>query len=333
MTAAPVAAEGKVFCIDAGGIVYAFDQKNGKRLWRVSTTIVGKDGQIGGAIAYDAGRVIVTSSFAECILLDSKDGKILWRIKLPAPSKGDGITVMNGKAFITCSNSCLQVIDIDNGKVLWSHSGMVSGSTYIGDSAVAIADGIVYAVYPSGEIYALLEETGAVIWDSMMTKFSLTNVAHAFSHLRACPVVKDGAVYVTAANGQTAAFNAKSGKLLWKSNYGGLQTPVVSGNSIFIFNCQSEVVCLNRHSGKKRWERKLTSVPKEISDWYGMLLLKDLLLLVSPSGTLMYVSIHDGKIRKTIKLNDSGDGISMNPIIANRTMYLLLNCGKIVAYR
>ncbi|MDR2766230.1 MAG: PQQ-like beta-propeller repeat protein [Holosporaceae bacterium] len=333
MMAAPVAADGRVFCIDAGGVVYAFNQKNGKQLWRRSTTIVEKDGQIGGAIAYAAGRVVVTSSFSECFLLDAKDGKILWRVKLPAPSKGDGITVLNGKAFIICSNSSLQVVNLADGRVLWSHSGMVSDSSYIGDSAVAIDDGVVYAVYPSGEIYALLEETGAVIWDAMMSKFSLTNVAHAFSHLRACPVLKDGVLYVVAANGQTAAFDAKSGKLHWKSSCGGLQTPVVSGDSIFVFNCQSELLCLNRHTGKKRWERKLTSVVEEISDWCGMLLLKDHLLLVTPQGKLMYVSVRDGRIKKTLPLDDSGYGVSMNPVVANGTMYLLLNCGKIVAYR
>ena len=86
-TASPVVADGKVFCIDAAGIVYALNRKTGQRIWRVSTNIVGKDGQTGCAMAYDNGKLIVSTSFSECFGFDAKTGKILWRIKLPATCK------------------------------------------------------------------------------------------------------------------------------------------------------------------------------------------------------------------------------------------------------
>ncbi|MDR1560952.1 MAG: PQQ-binding-like beta-propeller repeat protein [Holosporaceae bacterium] len=332
-TASPVIAEGKVFCIDAAGVVYAFNRKNGERLWRTSTTVVGKDGQIGGAIAYDNGRVIVTSSFSECFLLDSQTGKIIWRIKLPAPCKGDGITIFNKKAFLMCSNSSLQAIDIGCGKILWSHSGMIADSTYIGSSGAAVDNGVIYLAYPSGEVYALLIENGATIWSSVMSKFSLTNASHAFSHPRACPIVKDGVVYVVAASGQTVAFDAKTGKVLWRNDFGSVQTPVVSGNSIFVFNSKSEVACLNKENGKRRWSKKLTLDEDHISDWYGMLLIDDYLAMLSPKGYMTFVSVYDGKIKKTIDINDGDDGISVNPVVADGVMYILLDCGRIVAYR
>ncbi|MDR2724361.1 MAG: PQQ-binding-like beta-propeller repeat protein [Holosporaceae bacterium] len=333
MAASPIVAEGKVFCIDAGGIVYAFDQQNGKRLWRKSITIAGKDGQIGGAIAYEGGRLVVTSSFAEGFSLDAKDGKILWRIKLPAPCKGDGITIHNGKAFVMCSNSSLHCIDINSGKILWSHAGMTADSTFLGCTAAAVDDGVVYFAYPSGEVYALLEETGAALWDAMLSKFSITNTASAFSHPRACPVVKDGVVYFVSANAQTSAFDVKNGKLLWRNDFGGVQTPIVSGNSIFILNSKSEVVCLNKETGNKRWSAKLTEDTKEIADWYGMILVKDHLLMVAPRRRMICLSLGDGKIKKTIDMNDGWDRVSVNPVVANGVLYILMDCGRIVAYK
>jgi outer membrane protein assembly factor BamB len=331
ISSAPVIAEGKVFCVDAAGIVYAFDKKNGKRLWRTSITIAGKDGQIGSAIAYCNRRIIVTSSFSEWFSLDAKTGRILKRIKLPAPCKGDGITIYNGKAFVMCSNSSLHVIEIETGKILWSHSGMMTDITFIGSSGVAVDNGVIYLVYPSGEIYALLEETGAVIWDAMLSKFSIINAAQAFSHSRACPVIKDGVVYFVSANEQTSAFSTKDGKLLWKTDFGGIQTPIVSGNSIFIFNSRSELVCLNKNDGQKRWVKKIEK--NESEDWYGMILIKDHLLMVSPKGRVIFVSVYDGKIMKTVNINDEGDGISVNPVIADSRMYIQMNCGKITAYK
>ncbi|GHU13775.1 outer membrane protein assembly factor BamB [Alphaproteobacteria bacterium] len=333
MTSSPVIAEGKIFCIDAAGIVYALNQRNGDRIWRTSTLVKGKDGQIGGAVAYDNGKLIVTSSFSECFSLNAKTGRILWRIKLPATCKGDGIAVHDGKAFIMCANSSLQVINIETGKTLWSHSGTVVDSTFLGSSSVAIDEGVVFLAYPSGEIFALLEETGTPLWDSMFSKFSLTNSAHSFVHPRACPVVKDDIVYFVASNEQTAAFNKKTGDRIWTSNFGGLQTPSVSGNSIFIFNSKSELVCLNKDTGKLRWICKLESDIDYLSDWYGQLLAGGHILMLSPTGKLHFVSPYKGRIERIVDVNQGKDSISINPVIADGVMYVLMNDGELAAYK
>lgn len=332
MMASPVIAEGKVFCIDAGGIVYAIDQKTGSKIWRMSSTLIGKDGQIGGAIAYDRGRVIVTSCFSECFSLDAKTGKILWRIKLPASSKGDGISIHDGKAFILCSNSTVQVINIDTGKIFWSHSGTTTDSTFVGSASVAISDGLVFVAYSSGEIYALQIETGNPLWDAMLSKISLTNVARATIHPRACPVVKGDIVYFVAANEQVAAFQKTTGKKLWFNDYGGVQTPTVSDNSIFIFNSKSELVCLNRYTGELRWKSNLDPKSENQYYWYGQILVKDYILMLSPSGDLSFVSVYDGKVKKVLGINCGSDGISLNPIICNSAMYVLTHGGELSKY-
>ncbi|MCR5225393.1 MAG: PQQ-binding-like beta-propeller repeat protein, partial [Alphaproteobacteria bacterium] len=333
MTASPVVADGKVFCADAAGIVYAFDQSTGERLWRVSTTLVGKDGQIGSAIAYDNGRVIVSSSFAECFALDAADGKILWRVKLPAPCKGDGITVIDGKAFVLCANSSMYALSTETGKILWSHSGMLADAKFIGSASVAVEGGVVYLAYPSGEVFALAEDTGAQLWDAMLSKYSLTNSAKAISHPRACPVIKDDLVYFVVANNQTVALDKKTGRTVWHSDFGGVQTPSVSGNSVFVFNENSELVCLNSRTGKFRWSTKITSAEEERHNWFGQLLIKDYVLMISPEGYIHFISVKDGKEAKIIEIDDEDDGISVNPAIAGGMMFIPMNCGRIVAYK
>lgn len=328
MVAAPVIADGKVFCIDAGGIVYAFNSKTGDEIWRKSVTIAGKDGQTGAAIAYDNGCLIVSSCFSECFSLNAKTGDINWRIKLPASCKGDSITISDGRVFLMCSNSTLQVIDIENGKLLWTHSGITSDSVFLGGAGVAVSDGVAYFAYPSGEIFALLVETGTPIWESAFPKFSISNAAQAFTHPKASPVVKDGVVYFVAANEQTAAYNAKTGERLWIKDYGGVQTPIVSGNSIFVFNSRSELVCLNRLTGNLRWKSVLDIKNKH--DWYGMVLLKNHILTISPEGNLAFVSVKSGKIEK---LEVTGEGVTVNPIIADSALYILSSDGEISAYK
>lgn len=329
MTASPIVADGKVFCIDAGGIVYAFDAQTGERLWQRSATIAGKDGQTGAAIAYDKGHLIVATCFSEAMSLNPKTGAIQWRIKLPASGKGDAITISEGRVFFLCSNSTLQVVDINSGKLLWSHSGITSESAYLGSAAVAVDGGMVYLAYPSGEIFALLVETGATIWESAFPKFSVSNAARAFAHPKASPVVKDGVVYFVAANEQTAAFDAKVGTRLWIKDYGGLQTPIVSGNSIFIVNARSEMVCLNRFTGALRWRSALDDQRK--NDWYGTILLKDRILALSPAGEMLFISLKNGKVTRVGK--NVGSSVSVNPVIADSTLYILSNDGDLSAYK
>lgn len=332
-TASPIVADGKVFCMDAGGIVYAINAKNGKRIWRQSTTIQGKDGQVGGALAYCNGVLIVNTSFAESVGFDSATGKIIWRIKLPAASKGDAITIYEGKAFMLCQNSLLIVIDVKTGKILWSHTGILSEAKYLGSPSIAIDNDAAYVVYPSGEIFALLLTNGSVLWDAMVSKFSLTNTAETYADPRACPVVKDDTLYVVAANGQTLAFNTRTGERIWSADLGSVQTPIVSGNSIFVCNTNSELVCLNRHNGHKRWSTVLEKNMKFVSNWYGCLLCDNHIVALSPYGHLSVISPKDGKIEKVINIANSSDAVSLTPVIANGIMYVQLNSGKVVAYK
>ena len=230
-----------------------------------------------------------------------------------------------------CNNSRMQVLDIRTGKTLWSHSGLKADSTFIGSSGVAVSDGIAYLAYPSGEIYALLEDTGSLAWSATLSKYSLTNAAQTIPHPRACPVVKGNLVYFVSSNGQTVALNKTTGDTVWRSEFGSVQTPSVSGNSVFVIDAQAGLVCLNSLNGKVRWSTNLTLNDKDhLYSWYGQLLTKDHVILLSPAGNLIYVSVKTGKIERVIKLNEN---IYVNPVVTNGEMFILCDSGKVKAYK
>jgi len=323
-------------------LVYTFDAKSGEKIWEKTTTIKGKDGQVGGALTFSDGKLIVTSSFAEAFAFDSRTGEMLWRIKLPACCKGDGITIFNGKVYMLCDNSSLQVVDIRNGKLLWSHSGMITDTTYVGSSGILVKDDVVYFSYPSGEVFALLDG-GSVLWSAMLSKFSFVDAGESFSHPRACPVIKDNLIYFTSANHQITAFDIASGNVAWKKDFGGLETPLVSGNSLFVLNPSSDLVCLNKDNGKIRWTRQLkakenssfgwfgrSEVPVE---WFGPILTSDGLLLMSSDGTLATISAENGSAKSYTKLDGFSQGVTARPIVSENTLYLTGNDGSVQAYK
>ncbi len=330
MTASAVVHNGKVFCLDAGGLVYAFDAESGNLIWRKTTTLKGKDGQIGGALACSEGKLIVTSSFAEAFAFNEDNGDMLWRKKLPACCKGEGITISDGNVYMLCDNSSLQVVDINDGSLLWSHNGTVVDTTYMGSSGVCVKGGVIYLSYPSGEVFALLKN-GSVLWNAMLSRFSFTNIDESLSHPRACPVIKDNLVYFTCANRQITAFDTRSGIVVWKKDCGGLETPLISGNSIFILSSSSELVCLNKDNGRIRWSRKLELGDDHNCEWFGPIQIGNELLMTSSSGNVLTVSVIDGSV-KSHKV-DVGQKVVVRPAISENALYLITDDGSVLAYK
>lgn len=328
MLAAPIIAEGKVFLVDAGGIVYALDQKSGQRLWRASATLEGKEGQLGCATAYHNGKFIVSSSFGEALAFDAKDGKVLWRVKLAAVCRGEGITIYKDRAYLLCSDSSLQVLSLDDGHLLWSHMGVMPDSAFIGSAAVAISDNIIYAAYPSGEVYAL-DANGKVLWDLMLSKYSVTDASYAMIHPRACPVVYKNLVYFVTANHQITALDKHTGKKIWEKNLGGTSTPLVTGNSVFLFNAPNEVVCLNFKTGALKWQTQLENTVESL-ERYGLILVKDYVLAVSPLGKIYFISISDGKVKKVVNTDRQ---VTVNPVVADGALYLLSDDAELNVYK
>ncbi|MCR4623402.1 MAG: PQQ-binding-like beta-propeller repeat protein [Alphaproteobacteria bacterium] len=342
MASSAVAGNGKIFCIDTGGLVYAFDAKSGKKLWEKTTTIKGKDGQIGGALSYSDGKLIVTSSFAEAFAFDETNGAMLWRIKLPACCKGDGITISDEKVYLLCDNSSLQVVNIHDGKLLWSHSGMMMDTTYMGSAGVVVKDDVVYLSYPSGEVFALLGN-GSVLWSAMLSKFSFINAGESFSHPRACPIMKDNLIYFTSANKQITAFDIGSGNIIWKRDFGGLESPLVSGNSIFVIDSSVGLVCLNKDNGKIRWTRPLKtedssyfrwfSKSEPFTEWFGPIQTDAGLVVVASNGTVATVSAEDGSVKSYKRLENFGQEITARPIVAGNVLYFVSSDGTVFAYK
>ncbi len=341
ITTPVVVADNKVFCLDAGGLVYAFDAQTGNLLWENTTTIKGKDGQIGGALSYSDGKLVVTSSFAEAFAFDSSDGKQIWRIKLPACCKGNGITIDNEKVYLLCDNSSLQVVDIKTGNLLWSHSGMMMETTYLGGSGVVVKDNVIYFAYPSGEVFALLEN-GSALWSAMLSKFSFTNASESFSHPVAKPVIKGNLIYFTNSNQSTTAFDVQSGQIVWRKDIGGTETPLLSGNSIFILDSSSTVYCLNKDNGKVRWSTSLNVDGTENygwfgqdlphTEWYGPVQTNKGILVFASNGSLITLSEKDGSIKIKQRLEEFGEGSPAAPVLSNNKIFFITNDGGVLSF-
>jgi outer membrane protein assembly factor BamB len=331
----PVVGDGRIYTMDSEHVVSAFATADGSRLWRVSVA----DGQsdrdaIAGGIAYENGRLFIASGFARVIALDAATGRELWRKRVASPMHADP-TASGGRLFATTLDSKLIALDGASGAELWSHQAIGETARLIGGGGPAVEAGVVVAPFSSGELVALRQENGRVLWtDSLATTRRLDELA-ALAQIHASPVIDRGGVFAISYGGVLAAIDLRSGSRVWEQDLGGLIRPWIAGNFIYQLTKDNELVCLSRSDGRVYWVTTLPAFENQKKQedpilWAGPVLAGDRLIVVGSTGRMLSVSPYDGSILGREQLRH---GTAVAPIVAEETLYVLENDATLVAYR
>jgi outer membrane protein assembly factor BamB len=165
--AAPAAEAGVVIVQSVDGRLTALEAASGKRLWSVerSEPALSLRGTAAPVIVSD----MVFSGLASGKLLAAtlRDGRVLWEIPVAQPQGRseierlidvDAPVLVVGKILIAAAyQGKIMAVSLDNGRLLWSRD--VSTCT-----ALAADNGNVYAVDTRGHAYAFDLRSGATVW-------------------------------------------------------------------------------------------------------------------------------------------------------------------------
>lgn len=333
LLSAPIVAEGKVFTMDARDRVRALLPATGAEVWSVDPTPDEERDGFGGGIAYDSGRLFVTTGFGQLVALEAQTGKELWRHTAGSPMRA-APTVFGGLVFGVTVDNRTEALDAATGEQRWSHTGISETAGLLGGSSPAVDAGTVLAPYSSGELFALKRENGRLIWSDSLTVVRRTDVVSTLADIKGLPVVDRGRVYAVSHSGRMAAIDLRTGNRIWDLDVGGVQTPWVAGDYVFVLGNNNELVCATRE-GRVRWVRQLSRYRNEERKrdpifWVGPVLAGDRLILANSQGEMMQISPETGE--PIVKL-DIGDSIRIAPIVAGRTLYLLADDATLYAYR
>jgi outer membrane protein assembly factor BamB len=161
-----------------------------------------------------------------------------------------------------------------------------------------------------------------------------TSVA-SLSDIDADPVIDSGVVYAVGQGGRMVALELFSGQRVWELNFGGISTPWLAGDWLFAVNDKAQLVAIARRTGKIRWINQLPRYRDQKDrkgpiSYVGPVLAGERLIIAGSNGALINVDPVSGTFQSQVKL---GDGVSFQPVVANNTLYLLTDSGKLVAYR
>jgi outer membrane protein assembly factor BamB len=336
LAASPVLGGGRLYTIDTQGVVRAISPDNGATHWQ--TQVRGQDAPqnvlFGGGVSYDNGRVYATNGAGYAAALDANKGSILWIVRLGAPLRG-APTIANENVYVVSQDNRLFALNPADGKTRWEGAGAVEIAGVLGAAAPAAAQGTVVAGFSSGELTAFRYENGQVVWQDALARTSISTAVTSLADIDADPVIDSGRVYAVGQGGRMVAIELITGQRVWEINVAGIATPWVAGDWIFVVTDQAQLLALSRTTGRIKWMTQLARYRDEKDkkgaiDWVGPILAGERLILASSTGQLVNVSPYDGTVQSTVETRMP---VSVAPIVANNSLYILHDNGQLTAWR
>ena len=332
----PVIDKDKIYTVDTVLKVSAINKTTGKREWvkKFKKKIEENKGIISGGLAVNENLLGLTTGSGQIFAINKDNGEIIWSNKINAIIRS--APIISGNFFLVLGkDNRLYAFNLSSGELSWTHEGLDEVSTFLGSSSPVVSKGIVIVTYSSGEIYAINLSNGAVIWNDNLSTLVQKRSIESISDIRGNAVIQNDTVYVISHNGRMVAMNLNSGKRLWESNIGGIQTPWVVSNFIYVLSKDNELICMTAKEGKIVWVSKLRdyiSFEKKgkLITWSGPLLAGHMLIVSGSHGIIASISPYTGKFLGAINVKSS---VQNQAIVSNKTVFFLTSKGDLLAYR
>ncbi len=351
LTAPPIVADGRIYVLDSASHVFAFDAQSGNPLWDASVApggsddsylfgLIGTDHSVdpskgfGGGVAYDDGKIFVSSGFGNVVALDARSGKKLWTQSLGDPIV-NAPAANGGRVFVSTQENHFYALAQDDGRRLWDHQGIAESAGILESTSAAVAGEFILVPYSSGEIYAIRVQNGRPAWNDMLTHSGVATALSELDDIAGRPVIDRDMVFAISHSGIMAAININSGDRMWSRDIGGIQTPWVAGDYVYVLTTDEQIICLTRKEGKVKWIHQLQrwNDPDAKTGpivWAGPVLVSDRLVVVSSNGIAAAISPYTGVLLGKMEIPA---GTYIAPVVANGTLYLYTSNAELVALR
>jgi len=332
----PIVAGGRVYAIDTLGAVRAYDAQTGALLWASQTpNDRGNEASLyGGGIAYDNGRIYATNGLGFVAALDIRTGGIIWQVRPGGPLRG-APSIAADAIYVMSQDNQIYSLKQSDGSPNWSQAASLEIAGVFGSAAPAVGQGTVVAGFSSGELNAYRYENGRMVWQDALQRTSIRTSVSSLSDIDADPVIDHGQVIAIGQGGRMVALEITTGQRQWELNIAGIATPWVAGDWIFVVTADAKLLCISRANGHIRWINQLPQFehPKNKKgeiDYKGPILAGGRLIVVGSNGVMINIDPVTGSFQSQ---TGAGAGISLTPVVANSTLYIYDDSGRLSAYR
>ena len=330
-----------IYTIDGNFSVHANDIASGKNIWSRHFVKPGKKGWLsrssqamGGGLAFNNGKLFLTSGFGEILALDAKNGQTIWTLNTNSPVHSSPI-IAGGKVYAVSVDSVLWAIDENTGESAWTQSSLPESARVLSSPSSAISGETIVTPFASGEIIASLVSNGRKLWSEGLTRAGSGTSLSSINDIAGRPVIHSGVVYAGSQSGIVAAIDLRTGVKIWDKEIPTIQTPWVAGDFIFVVSTDSKVYCLKRDDGAVVWIKQLDAYKNEKKRknrimWTGPVIVSGHLVLGSTEGTILELNPQDGNILNSFKTRAN---FTITPAYKDGTLYYMSTDGVLVAVK
>ena len=341
----PAVAYDKVFAANRQGVVSAYEQSTGKKVWSKDfathddsglTSGISKlwsngvSAKIAGGLSVAYETVFFGTENGEVLALDVNTGEQKWikKVKgevLAAPAIDEGIVLINtGSGFIFALNA-------DNGEEVWSSESDVPPLSLRGVSSPTAVNGGAIIGTATGKLIVNILETGQTAWEQVISAATGVTELERIVDIDSEPLVAGGNVYVISYDGTLAAVELRTGRVIWKREYKSFRRMSLSGSTLYLVDVNSYVYALDSRNGVELWsqgalkQRFLTGVTP----------IGDYLVAGDKFGFLHWFDQTDGQIVARLEVggDDEDEGIYHSPVVDGNVLYTQTRDGKLVAVK
>ena len=244
---APAVADGRIYVADARGRISAWDAASGRSVWRADT-----DADITGGVGAGGGLVLAGTGDGEVVALHQTSGEIAWRTRLTSEVlsrprlTGDRVVArtLDGKLY---------GLDAASGEVRWTHDGGVPALTVRGTGSPVIESGVAITGFDNGRIAAVRSATGELVWEGTVANPRGRSELARLADVDTEAVVAGGVVYAASYERAVAAFDAETGRPLWRRNIPSRSGIAADADLVYVADTDGSVQALDRVSGAGVW--------------------------------------------------------------------------------
>jgi len=222
-----------IYLSSSNGIIYAFTQNYGDKLWEYAT-----GDRIWTTPAVTADMVYAGSYDGNLYAISAEYGSEIWKVKLPA-SMASSPAIYNNNLIFGAFDRILYSVSRDDGSINWQFEG---GNWFWAEPVVK--DNHIFAPCLDNYVYAVDGDTGKLIW-----KIEAGKVASR-------PVISGDTLAVVSQEGELSLININDGSIKQKVTIGykTIAPLLVFNDVIYVHAMDDNIYAIDVTTGELLWK-------------------------------------------------------------------------------
>lgn len=315
----PAVSHDRFYTVDYRGEVSALSA-TGHDIWRRKVPV-----HITSGVSVGDGLVVVSGN-ARVFALDEQTGKVLWQQDIPnevfAPA-----AIGNGAVVLKTIDGQLVALSAQNGHLLWHYEhGAPSLILRASSSPVLVGNRIVLAGYDDGKVAAYQLANGKIIWESILAMPMGASSIQRMVDIDATPVVDDQTAFVGTYQGNIAAIQVPSGRMLWRHDFSTNSGLAYHQGVVYATDAAGDIWAFDAVTGNVLWRQRLL-VGHMLT---APALQGNSIVIADAQGHVYWLNQQNGQFQAYLKI--SSGPIWAPPVVANDIAYVQAASGRIFAF-